>query len=95
MTVLARAFDWGLRAAWCVAAVSVPFWLYVVVFVAPDAQQAAQRQRDALMWRESAAFCTKYGSAETPARPASCVQDLMDMRAKDRQRIAAELDDLF
>jgi len=95
MPVLARAYDWGLRAAWCVAALSVPFWLYVVVFVAPDAQRAAQQHKDALMWRESAAFCTKYGSSETSAQPASCVQDLMDMRAKDRQRIAAELDGLF
>jgi hypothetical protein len=90
MPVFARAYDWGLRATWCVAALSVPFWLYVAVFVAPDARRAAQQQKDALMWRESAAFCTKYGSAETSAGHASCVQDLMDMRAKDEQRIAAE-----
>jgi hypothetical protein len=95
MPVFVRAYDWGLRAAGCVAALSVPFLLYVVVFVAPDARRAAQQQKDALMWRESTAFCTKYGSAETSAGPASCVQDLMDMRAKDEHRIAAELDGLF
>ena len=94
MLVLARAYDWGLRAAWCVAALSVPFWLYVAVFLAPDARPATQRQNYALMC-ESAAFCAKYGSAETSARHADCVQDLMDMRAKDEQRIAAELDGPF
>ena len=95
MVVLARAYDWGLRAAWCVAALSVPFWLYVALFLAPDARRATQQQKDTLMWRESAAFCTKYGSAETSARHADCVRDLMDMRTKDEQRIAAELDGLF
>jgi len=95
MRVLARAYDWGLRAAWCVAALSVPFWLYVAVFVAPDARQAAQQRKDALMWRESAAFCTKYGLAETSARHAACAQDLMNIRAKDERWIAAELEGTF
>jgi hypothetical protein len=95
MSVLARTYDWGLGAAWCVAALCIPIYLYIVIFIAPDAQRAAQQQKEASMWRESAAFCEKYGSAAASARHADCVRDLMDMRAKDKRRFAAELDDIF
>jgi len=96
MHILARTYDhWGQRAAWCVAALSVPFWLYVGIFVAPDAQRAYQQHKEAAIQRESAMFCTKYGSPAGSGEHTSCVQDLIDMRARDERRVAAELADFF
>jgi hypothetical protein len=55
----------------------------------------SSRRKEASMWRESVAFCEKYGSAAASARHADCVRDLMDMRAEDKRRFAAEFDDIF
>jgi hypothetical protein len=95
MPILARAYDWGQRAGWCAAALSVPFWIYLGIFVAPDAQRTYQQQKEAAIRRESAMFCTKYVWPAGSGKHADCVQDLMDMRATDEQRVTAELDGFF
>ncbi len=92
--VLTSLYDWGNRAAWVAAALSIPFWLYFA-YAAPKAQLLALQHRQDTAASESRAFCEKYGMASGTSRNHLCADDLIDFRAKQGQRIAGELNGNF
>jgi hypothetical protein len=64
-------YDWGNRVLWVAAALSVPFFLYVAVYVAPAEQRIAQQQERDAIERENIALCEKHGMLVGTANTAS------------------------
>ena len=91
----APLYVWGNRAAWALAALSVPFFIYVAVFADPSDRLIAQEQRRQEIERENAAFCEKYGMPLGTPQHARCAADLMEIRAREDERTAAEVRELF
>jgi hypothetical protein len=91
----ARLYVWGNRAAWALAALCVPFFLYVALSGDPSARLIAQEQRRQEIERENAAFCEKHGMPPGTAQHADCAADLMEIRARENERTAAEVRELF
>ncbi|HZU87802.1 MAG TPA: hypothetical protein VE993_00960 [Stellaceae bacterium] len=92
---LTRMYEWGNRLMWALALLSVPFWLYVVVYTVPEAQTIAQQQQQDALWRENHFFCAKHGMPSGTREHAQCVEDLTKIRGREAQRVAAETADLF
>jgi hypothetical protein len=83
---LARLCDWGDRAAWAAAALSVPLFLYAVLYAFPNARLTALQQEREAIEQESRAFCEKHGMRFGTLEHTICAQDLTDVRANERQR---------
>ena len=78
--------DWGNRAAWGAAAASVLLFFYAFVYAFPNARLTAlQQERDAVE-HENRAFCEKHGMVFGTREHTLCAEDLMDIRANERQR---------
>jgi hypothetical protein len=90
-----RVYDWGNRIAWLLVALIAPFLLYAAIVADPSARLAAQEQRRQEVERENAAFCEKYGMPVGTAQHDRCAADLMEIRAREDERTAAEVRDLF
>jgi hypothetical protein len=90
-----RLYVWGNRAAWALAALCVPFLLYAALSAGPSARLIAQEQRRQEIERENAAFCEKYGMPLGSPQHARCAADLMEIRAREDERTAAEVRELF
>jgi hypothetical protein len=88
-------YDWGNRVAWVAAAVSVPFFLYVAVYMAPAEQRIAQQQERDAIERENIAFCEKHEMLVGTREYALCAEGLMDIRAKQDQRTAEDMQRTF
>ena len=88
-------YDWGNRVARVAAALSVPFYLYVAFFTVPAAQCFAQQHRQEAIERENIAFCAKHGMPVGTREYALCAEDLMDIRAKQHQRTAEDMQSTF
>jgi hypothetical protein len=88
-------YDWGNRVLWVAAALSVPFFLYVAVYVAPAEQRIAQQQERDAIERENIAFCEKHGMLVGTREYGLCAEDLMDIRAKQDQRSAEDMQRTF
>ena len=88
-------YDWGNRVAWVAAALSAPFFLYVAVYMAPAERRIAQQQERDAIERENIAFCEKHGMLVGTREYALCAEDLTDIRRKQSQRTAAELERTF
>ena len=88
-------YDWGNRVARVAAALSVPFFLYVVVYVAPVEQRTAQQQERDAIERENIAFCEKHGMLVGTREYALCAEDLTDIRTKQSQRTTEEMERTF
>jgi hypothetical protein len=88
-------YDWGNRVAWLSAALSVPFFLYVAVYMAPAEQRTAQQQERDAIERENITFCEKHGMPVGTSEYALCAEDLMDIRAKQDQRTAENTQSTF
>ena len=88
-------YDWGNRVARVAAALSVPFFLYVVVYVAPVEQRTAQQQERDAIERENIAFCEKHGMLVGTREYALCVEDLTDIRVKQSRRTSEEMERTF
>jgi hypothetical protein len=95
MQALTWMYDWGNRAAWVAAALSLPFFLYVTVYAAPAARLVAQQQEREAIERENIAFCEKHGMPVGTHQYALCAEDLMDIRAKQNRRIVEEIERTF
>ena len=95
MHALTWMYDWGNRAAWVAAALSVPFFLYVAVYTAPAGQLIAQQQEREAIERKNIAFCEKHGMPVGTREYALCTEDLMDIRAKQDQRTAEDMRRIF
>jgi hypothetical protein len=92
---LAWLYDWGNRVAWVAAALSVPFYLYVAFYTVPAAQRFAQQQQQEAIERENIAFCAEHGKPVGTRVYALCAEDLMDIRAKQDQRTAEDMQSTF
>jgi hypothetical protein len=88
-------YDWGNRVAWLAAALSVPFFLCVAVYMAPAEQRIAQQQEKDAIERENITFCEKHGMLVGTSEYALCAEDLMDIRAKQDQRTAENTQSTF
>ena len=88
-------YDWGNRVAWVAAALSIPFFLYVAVSMAPAEQRIAQQQERDAIERENVAFCEKHGMLVGTREYALCAEDLTDIRTKQSQRTAEEMERTF
>ncbi len=93
--VLLQAYEWGNSLMWALAILSVPFWLYVVLYAAPEAQIVAQQQRQDAIWRENRFFCERHGMPAGTREHAQCVEDLMKIRAQEERRIASEIEGIL
>ena len=88
-------YDWGNRVAWVAVALSIPFFLYVAVCMAPAEQRIAQQQERDAIERENVAFCEKHGMLVGTREYALCAEDLTDIRTKQSQRTAEEMERTF
>ena len=88
---LRRFHDCGNQVAWAVVAVSALLFLYGVIYAFPNARHAALQQEQELVEQENRAFCEKYGMPFGTREHTVCAEDLMDIRANERQRTLDEL----
>jgi hypothetical protein len=89
--VLAWLHEWANRVAWAAAAVSVLLFFYAVVYAFPNARHAALQQARDVAENENRAFCEKHGMPFGTREHTVCAEDLMDIRANERQRTLDEL----
>jgi len=83
--------DRGNQVAWAGAAVGGLLFIYAAFYAFPNARLIAlQQQRDAIEL-ENRNFCEKYGMPFGTRAHTSCAEDLMDIRANERQRTLDEL----
>ena len=95
MHALTWMYDWGNRAAWVAAALSVPFFLYVAVYTAPAGRLIAQEKEREAIEQENIAFCEKHGMPVGTPEQAPCAEDLMDIRAKHDRRTTQDMQRTF
>ena len=88
-------YDWGNRVARVAAALSVPFFLYVAVYIAPAEQRIAQQHERDVIERENIAFCEKHGMPVGTREYALCAEDLTYIRTKQSQRTTEEMERTF
>jgi hypothetical protein len=88
--VLAWAHEWGNQIAWAAAVISAVLFFYAVVYAFPNARLSwLQQARDAAE-QENRAFCEKHGLPFGKHEHTVCAEDLMDIRANERQRTLDE-----
>ncbi len=95
MQILIWLYDWGYRAAWAIAALSVPFFIYSAIVAVPASQQIAQDQRRADIERGNAVFCAKHGLSPGSNGFATCAADLKNIRQEEDRRTAREVRDTY
>ena len=95
MQTLTWMYDWGNRAAWVAAALSVPFFLYVAVYTAPAGRLIAQEKEREAIEQENIAFCEKQRMPVGTREYALCTEDLMDIRAKQDRRTTEDMRRIF
>jgi hypothetical protein len=91
----AEALAWihgrGNQVAWAAAAASALLFFYAVVYAFPNARLAALQQARDAAEQENRAFCEKHGMPFGTREHTVCAEDLMDIRANERQRTLDEL----
>lgn len=88
---LAWIFEFGNQVAWAAVAVSVFLFFYVVAYAFPHARLIAKQQEQEAIEQESRAFCEKHAMPFGTREHTACLEDLMDIRANERQRTLADL----
>ena len=83
--------DCGDRFAWAAVAVSTVLFFYAVGYAFPHARLIAKQQEQEAIEQESRAFCKKHAMPFGTREHTVCVEDLMDIRANERQRTLADL----
>jgi hypothetical protein len=86
-----RFHDCGNQVAWAAAAMSALLFLYGVIYAFPNARHAALQQEREVVEQENRAFCEKHGMPFGTREHTVCAEDLMDIRANERQRTLDEL----
>ena len=89
--MLSAIYEWGNRAAWIAAAVTAVLFFYAVIYAFPNARLAALQQARDVAEQENRAFCEKHGMRFGTREHTLCAEDLMDIRANERQRTLDEL----
>ena len=93
--MLTQMYELGDSLMWSLALLSVPFWLYVAIYVAPEARMIAQQQQQDAIWRESRLFCERHSMPVGTRGHAQCIKDLTAIRAREERRSAAEMEGFF
>ena len=92
---LTDAADWihdrGDRFAWAAVAVSTVLFFYAVACAFPHARLIAKQQEQQAIEQESRTFCEKHAMPFGTGEHTACLEDLMDIRANERQRTLADL----
>ena len=88
---LARINEWSNRAVWIATALSAFFFFYAVVYAFPNARRAVLQQEQEVIEQENRVFCEKHGMPFGTRDHTVCAEDLMDIRANERQRTLDEL----
>jgi hypothetical protein len=84
-------YDWSHRSTWLAAALTALLFFYAVIYAFPNVRLTApQQERDAVE-QENRAFCEKHGMPFGTREHTVCAEDLMDIRANERQRTLDEL----
>jgi hypothetical protein len=65
------------------------------IYTIPAAQRFAQPQAQEAIEREDIAFCGKHGMPVGAREYVLCAEDLMDIRAKQDQRTAEDMQSTF
>ncbi len=95
----ARSADWIRRSAGVPTAIFIAGMIAVPVLIVPgvialsgirDYQALARASERAEATRWDVAFCKKYGMAQESVRHKACLNDLLDLRRQERQRLDAE-----
>jgi hypothetical protein len=89
--MLSAIYEWGNRATWIAAAVTAILFFYAVIFAFPNARLAALQQARDVAEQENRAFCGEHGMPFGTREHTLCAEDLMDLRANERQRTLDEL----
>jgi hypothetical protein len=89
--MLRAIYEWGNRAAWIAAAVTAILFFYAVICAFPNTRLAALQQARDVAEEENRAFCEKHGMPFGTREHTLCAEDLMDIRANERQRTLDEL----
>jgi hypothetical protein len=76
---------------WAGAAVAALLFIYTAFYAFPNAKLAAQHQQREAIEQESRAFCEKHAMPFGTREHTACLEDLMDIRATERQRALDEL----
>ena len=72
-------------------AVSTVLFFYAVACAFPHARLIAKQQEQQAIEQESRTFCEKHAMPFGSREHTACIEDLMDIRANERQRTLAEL----
>jgi hypothetical protein len=80
-------------AAFVVGVIAMP--VLVELSGIPDAQMRLEEAARAEAVRWDAAFCEKYGLAQGSERHKACLNDLLDLRRQERQRLNAQAQGLL
>lgn len=89
--MLARVDEYGNQLAWTAAVMGALLLFYAFVYAFPNARRAALEQERAVVEQEGRAFCEKHGMPFESREHTVCAEDLMDIRANERQRTLDEL----
>jgi hypothetical protein len=89
--LLSTIYEWGNRAVWITVAVTAVLFLYAVIYAFPNARKIARQQEQEAIEQENRAFCEKHGMPFGTREHTLCAEDLMDIRANERQRTLDEL----
>jgi hypothetical protein len=89
--MLGAIYEWGNRAAWITVAVTVVLFFYALIYAFPNARLAALQQARDAAEQENRAFCERRGMPFGTREHTACAEDLMDIRANERQRTLDEL----
>src|SRR5215831_17054752 len=68
------------------AAVSALLFFYAVAYAFPNARRIALQQEREVVEQENRAFCETHGMLSGTREHTVCAEDLMDIRANERQR---------
>jgi hypothetical protein len=89
--MLRAIYEWGNRAAWIAATVTAILFFYAVICAFPNARLAALQHARDVAEQENRAFCEKHGMPFGTREHTLCAEDLVDIRANERQRTLDEL----
>jgi len=79
------------RFAWAAVAVSMVLFFYAVAYAFPHDRLIAKQQEQEAIEQGSRTFCEKHAMPFGSREHTACIEDLIDIRANERQRTLADL----
>ena len=87
---VARIRECGNEVAWAGATVGMLLFIYAAFYAFPNARLASLQQARDVAEQENRTFCEKHGMPFGIREHTLCAEDLMDIRANERQRTLDE-----